>query len=604
VSRSSRGGQTGAGSSGSLGAAISEDLSGNHASRARESCARPSENGASENQKLLNGQDPFDRGEDVDTEVDDADDVQGAALADAAAWRNGLPGDVAPSAFDAHPIPASKRYYAVTMFCLIAALLYADQNLLAPTLSLIAKDFGFNDVEKDQYLGGWIAAAFFLAGAPAAVVMGWVGGSHNRCNLVLWVVIAGKAPSAATYFVTQYWQLLILRLLTGISLGGIFPLIFSLLGDLFSVHQRAFVAALVQVAIFGGMSLGQLIAGLIGPAWGWRSPFVVVAIPTLILAVVVWFTVPEPERGITEAALQGEDVKYEEEMDWDKTKKLVKIRTNVFMIMQGLPGSLPWGMSWAFLNDYLDRQKGFSVPDATLAAAMVGIGGAVGVLIGGAIGQKLYTKRRRLMPLFAAVCVVLSVPSMMYVVNAPLKGPGSVELATFLVFCAGFTGSVCSAPIRAMIMNVNEPETRGVALALHVVLDDLGRGAGPGLVALLITWMGRQAAFSLSILGWIPCGLCIFGAYFTLERDEDAMQMRLVATSQRAASSRAMSLDASERGAAAALLPPSAYRSYGERSSPGGASPSSDPGSDAASDAGSSGSPRGASTRSKSRLYR
>lgn len=41
-----------------------------------------------------------------------------------------------------------------------------------------------------------------------------------------------------------------------------------------------------------------------GPAWGWRSPFVVVAIPTLILAVVVWFTVPEPERGITEAALQ------------------------------------------------------------------------------------------------------------------------------------------------------------------------------------------------------------------------------------------------------------------------------------------------------------
>ena len=39
-----------------------------------------------------------------------------------------------------------RRYYAVTMFCLIAALLYADQNLLAPTLSLIAKDFGFNDV--------------------------------------------------------------------------------------------------------------------------------------------------------------------------------------------------------------------------------------------------------------------------------------------------------------------------------------------------------------------------------------------------------------------------------------------------------------------------
>lgn len=60
-----------------------------------------------------------------------------------------------------------------------------------------------------------------------------------------------------------------------------------------------------------------------------------------------------------------------------------------------------------------------------------------------------------------------------------------------------------------MIMNVNEPETRGVALALHVVLDDLGKGLGPAIVALLITALGRQLAFSLSIAGWIPCGLCI-----------------------------------------------------------------------------------------------
>ena len=32
-----------------------------------------------------------------------------------------------------------------------------------------------------------------------------------------------------------------------------------------------------------------------------------------------------------------------------------------------------------------------------------------------------------------------------------------------------------SAGCRAILMNVNEPETRGVALALHVVLDDLGK---------------------------------------------------------------------------------------------------------------------------------
>ena len=58
-------------------------------------------------------------------------------------------------------------------------------------------------------------------------------------------------------------------------------------------------------------------------------------------------------------------------------------------------------------------------------------------------------------------------------------------------------------------MNVNEPETRGVALALHVVLDDLGKGFGPALVALLITALGRQLAFSQSVAGWLPCGILI-----------------------------------------------------------------------------------------------
>lgn len=37
--------------------------------------------------------------------------------------------------------------------------------------------------------------------------------------------LAGEAPCIMTIFVRNYWELLLLRLLTGISLGGIFPLV-------------------------------------------------------------------------------------------------------------------------------------------------------------------------------------------------------------------------------------------------------------------------------------------------------------------------------------------------------------------------------------------
>jgi len=43
-----------------------------------------------------------------------------------------------------------RRYYMVAIFTMTASMLFADQNLMAPLLSPIAAEFGFNDEEKDR----------------------------------------------------------------------------------------------------------------------------------------------------------------------------------------------------------------------------------------------------------------------------------------------------------------------------------------------------------------------------------------------------------------------------------------------------------------------
>jgi predicted MFS family arabinose efflux permease len=43
--------------------------------------------------------------------------------------------------------------------------------------------------------------------------------------------------------------------------------------------------------------LPQLLAGLVGPATNWRVPFVIMAAPSLLLALLLIFTVQEPPRG-------------------------------------------------------------------------------------------------------------------------------------------------------------------------------------------------------------------------------------------------------------------------------------------------------------------
>lgn len=71
-----------------------------------------------------------------------------------------------------------------------------------------------------------------------------------------------------TYFVTSYWQLFVLRALTGISIGGCLPLVFNLLGDLFDAQHRANVLSGVLIATGAGTAIGQALAGLIGSAHG------------------------------------------------------------------------------------------------------------------------------------------------------------------------------------------------------------------------------------------------------------------------------------------------------------------------------------------------
>ncbi|KAG2490341.1 hypothetical protein HYH03_011288 [Edaphochlamys debaryana] len=459
-----------------------------------------------------------------------------------------LPSSPAP-AFE-HPFSPARRRWMVFMFCLVAALLFADQNLLAPNMTEAAEFFGMNEQQKDTLLGGVLMAAFFAVGAPAALVVGWLTdrGKTNRRNLLFWVVFIGETPCLLTYWVKSYWQFFLLRSLTGIAVGGCFPLVFSLLGDLFPPQRRAAISAVVQIATGAGLAVGQALSGTIGPATNWRVPFVVVAAPSLAVAGLMLATTREPPRGAFEEALQeryAEGEAYHASISWAKVGRLLRCPSNALVIAQGLPGSLPWGMVLTYFNDFLHQQKGFTVQASTLVLLLFGAGGAAGVVAGGAGGQWLYNKRKEYQALLAGGCVLLGIGPLYAIINADLQRLG-LGFTCFLSLLGGAVASVAGPNLRSVMLNVNEPETRGVALALQSMTDDLGKGLGPALVAALIHAMGRQDAFNVATAGWVPCGFLLASLACCMRKDEAAMQARLARSSEQQAAARA---EAAERAA-------------------------------------------------------
>ncbi|KAJ1440824.1 major facilitator superfamily domain-containing protein, partial [Ochromonadaceae sp. CCMP2298] len=140
------------------------------------------------------------------------------------------------------------RSWTTFMLCCTVFFLFADQNLLAPNLTAVARDFGMDDQERDEKLGGWIAFGFFIVGGPVALLVGYFTDTVNRAVLFGVVVFLGESACLGTYWVTTYQQLFLCRVLTGISVGGATPVIFSMIGDLYPGDSRVYASTLVGVS--------------------------------------------------------------------------------------------------------------------------------------------------------------------------------------------------------------------------------------------------------------------------------------------------------------------------------------------------------------------
>ena len=109
---------------------------------------------------------------------------------------------------------AGRELYAVCLLAFMNLFLFADQNLMAPNLTQIAHDFGFDNTQRDLLLGGNISFVFWVLGGIVSLGIGYLTDLISRRNLFVLVVLVGEIPCLLTGFAQNYTQLFWLRALT------------------------------------------------------------------------------------------------------------------------------------------------------------------------------------------------------------------------------------------------------------------------------------------------------------------------------------------------------------------------------------------------------
>jgi MFS family permease len=386
------------------------------------------------------------------------------------------------------------------------AAVWTPSNLMAPNLTEIATDFGFDESQRDLYLGSYCALATGVLSFPIGAGIGILTDIVSRQRLFCVTVAGGALSALATGFCQSYWQLFLARLLTGGFMSGSVPVAFSFLGDLFATEERNAASSGLTAMMGLGIILGQVYAGVVGSnsTAGWTHAFFVSGTGTMILAVLCLFLVQEPVRGGKEKALQDmlkAGTRYERKLTWKGFLHTVRHNeSNTILLWQGFFSSLPWGIIFVFLNDYLSQERDFSVPDATFLVFLFGLGCAVGGILGGYLGQKVQAINRSYLPLFMSATTLLGILPFLGLLNSHFSNARGPR-AMFFSISGGVIASLPAVNVRPVLINVNPPETRGASLTAANLLINLGRGFGPSCITLMGTiWhVDRKFAFNVTV---------------------------------------------------------------------------------------------------------
>jgi len=115
-----------------------------------------------------------------------------------------------------------------------------------------------------------------------------------------WIIIFSTALfglfSVLTAHASSFNDLLVLRFLTGIGLGGAMPNVVALTAEYAPKRLQAIFVSL----LFTGMPLGAVLGGLVAsallPVWGWQSVFIVGGLLPLTMAILLVAKLPESAR--------------------------------------------------------------------------------------------------------------------------------------------------------------------------------------------------------------------------------------------------------------------------------------------------------------------
>jgi AAHS family 4-hydroxybenzoate transporter-like MFS transporter len=357
----------------------------------------------------------------------------------------------------------------------------------------------------------------------------------GRKQFIVLCAAAFGVFSLATAFAESPGQLMALRFLTGLGLGGAMPNVVALAVEYFPKRRRASAVTMVFVGFTIGAAIGGFaIAGLLR-TYGWPSAFVIGGIIPLILVPLLWVLLPEsltflilqkrPAAEILRPLLRlAPDLKIAGSPQFivqEETGRGVPVK-HLFTAGRAAPTVLFWLLFFlALMITYLlaswmpiaFNSAGVPVGLAVSATGMWQVGAIVGTLAAGQLMDRFEPFRVLTIGfLFAAAAILLM---------AQVDGAMSAPLVLGIMLLCGICGGVGGTQGTNALAGWYYPAfIRSTGLGWAIGMGRLGSISGSLLGGLFLSmqWQPRTIFFTASVAYVLGAGVVLAIRFFERRR--------------------------------------------------------------------------------------
>jgi MFS family permease len=153
---------------------------------------------------------------------------------------------------------------------------------------------------------GFLASITAIAWAVSGFFFGALSDRYGRLPVLVPAIFLFSSLSWMSGMVNSFTQLLIVRALLGLAEGPCWAIITAIIEESSPPQRRGRnVGIVVSAAALVGLAAAPVLSTQVAARFGWRWAFFVAGIPGIVMGLLLWKFVREPESGIAHAPRHG-----------------------------------------------------------------------------------------------------------------------------------------------------------------------------------------------------------------------------------------------------------------------------------------------------------